>query len=141
MLDAAEFTGQADGVSWGRWPDGADDFYALQTRTPGAKKNSAIVIGPVAINELMYDPISGSDDDQYIELFNPSSNAVSLAGWQPYGGGDVCVSAGRGDRGERLRGGGAQCRESAGEIFESDDGDGVWKLQWKNWRTTGSGWR
>lgn len=81
VLDSVQFTGQPDGTSWGRWPDGANDFYFLQTRTPGTN-NSAIAIGPVAINELMYDPISGNDDDQYLELYNQSTNALSLAGWQ-----------------------------------------------------------
>ncbi len=85
VLDAVQFPGQSDGVSWGRWPDGANDFYYLQSQTPGTN-NSAIVIGPVAINELMYDPISESDDDQYIELYNQSSNSITLAGWQLTGG-------------------------------------------------------
>jgi hypothetical protein len=81
VLDAVQFEAQADGVSFGRWPDGANDFYAFTTNTPGAH-NSAILIGNVVINELMYKPISGNDDDQYIELYNQGSNAVNLAGWQ-----------------------------------------------------------
>jgi hypothetical protein len=81
VLDAAQFEGQADGVSYGRWPDGANDFYPLQTREPGTN-NSGIVIGNIVINELMYDPISKNDDDQYIELYNQGTNTVSLANWQ-----------------------------------------------------------
>ncbi len=81
VLDAVPFEGQADGVAYGRWPDGADDLYPLQSRTPGTN-NSAITIGNIVINELMYDPISGNDDDQYIELYNQGTNTVSLAGWQ-----------------------------------------------------------
>jgi len=81
VLDAVQFEPQADGVSFGRWPDGANDFYPFTAATPGTN-NSAIVIGTVVINELMYDPISGSDADQYVELYNTSTNAVSLAGWQ-----------------------------------------------------------
>ena len=81
VLDAVPFEAQGNGVSYGRWPDGANDFYPLQSLTAGTN-NSAILIGNVAINELMYDPISGNDDDQYIELFNQGSNVVSLAGWQ-----------------------------------------------------------
>lgn len=81
VLDALPFEGQADGVSYGRWPDGANDLYPLQARTPGTN-NSAIAIGNIVINELMYDPISGSDDDQYIELYNQGTNTVSLANWQ-----------------------------------------------------------
>ena len=81
VLDAVQFGAQADGVSYGRWPDGANDFYAFTTNTPGTN-NSAILIGDIVINELMYDPISGNDDDQYIELYNKGTNTVNLAGWQ-----------------------------------------------------------
>jgi hypothetical protein len=73
ILDAVQFGAQADGVSYGRWPDGANDFYAFTTNTPGTN-NSAIVIGDIVINELMYEPISGNDDDQYIELYNKGTN-------------------------------------------------------------------
>jgi hypothetical protein len=81
VLDAVQFTAQSDGVSFGRWPDGANDFYALQARTPGTN-NSAILVGDIVINELMYDPLSGGDDAQYLELYNQGANAVSLANWQ-----------------------------------------------------------
>jgi hypothetical protein len=81
VLDAVQFGAQADGVSYGRWPDGANDFYAFTTNTPGTN-NSSVLIGDIVINELMYDPISGSDDDQYIELYNKGTNTVNLAGWQ-----------------------------------------------------------
>ena len=81
VLDAVQFGGQADGVSYGRWPDGANDFYAFTTNSPGTN-NSSFRIGDIVINELMYDPISGNDDDQYIELYNQGTNAVNLAGWQ-----------------------------------------------------------
>jgi len=65
VLDAVQYEAQADGVSFGRWPDGADAFYPLAMRTPGGA-NSAIRIGNIVISELMYDPISGNDNDQYI---------------------------------------------------------------------------
>ncbi len=81
ILDAVQFGAQADGVSFGRWPDGANDFYAFTTNTPGTN-NSTILIGNLVLNELMYDPISGNDDDQYIELYNQGTNTVNLAGWQ-----------------------------------------------------------
>ncbi|HEX4121550.1 MAG TPA: lamin tail domain-containing protein, partial [Verrucomicrobiae bacterium] len=81
VLDAVQFGAQADGVSYGRWPDGANDFYAFTTNTPGTN-NSPILIGDIVINELMYDPISGNDDDQYIELYNKGTNTIDLAGWQ-----------------------------------------------------------
>ena len=81
ILDAVQFGAQADGVSYGRWPDGANDFYAFTTNTPGTN-NSSIAIGNIVINELMYDPISGNDADQYLELYNQGTNAVNLNGWQ-----------------------------------------------------------
>ena len=81
VLDAVQFGGQADGVSYGRWPDGANDFYSFVSRTPGTN-NAAILIGDVAINELMYNLISGNDDDQYIELYNQGTNTLNLMGWQ-----------------------------------------------------------
>ena len=81
IVDAVQFGAQADGVSYGRWPDGANDFYAFTTNTPGTN-NSAILIGDIVINELMYDPISGNDADQYIELYNQGTNTINLAGWQ-----------------------------------------------------------
>ena len=81
VLDAVKFGAQPDGVSYGRWPDGANDFYNFATNTPGTN-NSRIAIGDIAINELMYDPISGNNEDQYIELYNQGTNTVNLAGWQ-----------------------------------------------------------
>ncbi len=79
-LDAVAYGPQQDGVATGRWPDGANDFYRLSAQTPGAS-NPSIRLSDVVINELMYDPISGNDDDQYIELYNRSTNAVNLSGW------------------------------------------------------------
>jgi Lamin Tail Domain/CotH kinase protein len=81
VLDAVQFGAQANGISYGRWPDGANDFYAFTTNTPGTN-NSAILIGNIVINELMYDPISESDNDQFIELYNQGTNAVNLSGWE-----------------------------------------------------------
>ena len=81
VLDAVQFNAQQNGVATGRWPDGANDFYRLSAKTPGTN-NARILISDVVINELMYDPISGNDDDQYVELFNRSTNAVDLSGWQ-----------------------------------------------------------
>ena len=81
ILDAVQFEAQADGVSLGRWPDGANAFYPLAARTPGAN-NSPILVRNIVINELMYDPISGNDDDQYVELYNQGTNVVNLANWR-----------------------------------------------------------
>src|SRR5207237_9384162 len=81
ILDAVQFEAQADGVSLGRWPDGADAFYPMAARTPGSP-NGNILIRDIVINELMYNPISGDDNDQFIELYNKGVSAVNLGGWQ-----------------------------------------------------------
>ena len=69
------------GFPLGAGPTAATEFYPLAARTPGTN-NSPVQIGDIVINELMYDPISGNDDDQYIELYNKGTNTVSLANWQ-----------------------------------------------------------
>jgi hypothetical protein len=84
-LDAVAFGGQENGVATGRWPDGANDWYRLSAKTPGTN-NAPIRQSDIVINELMYDPISGNDDDQYVELYNRSTNTVNLGGWQLSGG-------------------------------------------------------
>ncbi|HLP76873.1 MAG TPA: lamin tail domain-containing protein, partial [Candidatus Paceibacterota bacterium] len=81
VLNAVSFEAQPDGVSFGRWPDGANAFYALAARTPGIS-NSPVLVRDIVINELMYHPLSGNDDDQFIELYNKGTNTVNLAGWQ-----------------------------------------------------------
>ncbi len=80
VLDAVTFEGQENGVAMGRWPDGASQFYRLGSKTPGAS-NAPVRLNDIVINELMYNPISGFDDDQYVELFNRGSNTVDLSGW------------------------------------------------------------
>ncbi|HTD87127.1 MAG TPA: lamin tail domain-containing protein, partial [Candidatus Binatia bacterium] len=72
---------QASGISSGRHPDGGSDFYPLKTRTPGAR-NGAILVDNVVINEIMYDPISGDNDDEYVELYNKGPATVDLSFWR-----------------------------------------------------------
>ena len=66
------------GISFGRYQKstGEFDFVAMETSTPGFE-NSYPKVGPVIINEIMYNP--GEDQDlEYIELHNTSSSTVSL---------------------------------------------------------------
>lgn len=81
VLDAVHFEGQANGVSMGRYPDGAPTFRALAFKTLGTN-NSPGLSQPIVINEIMYDPISGLDDDQYVELYNRTTNRVDLSAWK-----------------------------------------------------------
>jgi hypothetical protein len=81
VLDAVNYEAQGLNVSFGRWPDGAADFYPLASNTPAAP-NGSIRIGDIVLNEIMYKPISGNDDDQYVELYNQGANALDLSGWR-----------------------------------------------------------
>lgn len=81
MLDAVRFGPQENGVSSGRYPNGSSDWYLLSATTFGTN-NAVPLVSQVGFNEIMYHPISNEDDDQYIEMFNRGTNAVSLAGWK-----------------------------------------------------------
>lgn len=85
VLDAIRFGPQARGVARGRSPDGGGDLVELATPTPGAA-NAAPLRREVVINEIMYHPISGNSDDEYVELYNRGAEAVDLAGWRLEGG-------------------------------------------------------
>ena len=81
VIDSVDFGDQGTNVAYGRSPDGAPTFRRLASPTPGAP-NSAWRSEEVVINEIMYAPISGDSDDQYIELYNQSSRAADLSGWR-----------------------------------------------------------
>jgi hypothetical protein len=81
VLDAVRFEGQENGVATGRFPDGAPAFSRLASPTPGAP-NAALRADAIVINEIMYDPISGREEDEWLELFNRGAGPVGLAGWR-----------------------------------------------------------
>lgn len=81
VIDAVKFGAQIDGLSFGRYPDGGERMRILQSATPGAS-NARFLRSDIVINELMFDPISGQDADQYIELYNRSGSPVDLTGWR-----------------------------------------------------------
>jgi hypothetical protein len=80
VIDAIRYEPQENGVSMGRVPDGGSDFYRLAARTLGTNNGPALQ-SSVVINEIMYDPISELDDDQYVELYNRTTNTVDLSNW------------------------------------------------------------
>lgn len=80
VVDAVRFGVQENNVSFGRFPNGGPEWYRLASKTPGAS-NDAIRQSNVVINELMYAPISGDADDQYVELYNQGAAPVDLSGW------------------------------------------------------------
>jgi len=66
---------QANGVSYGRWPDGANDFYAFTTTRQHEQR--AIWIGDIVINELMYDPSAATTTINTLN-FTTRNHAINL---------------------------------------------------------------
>lgn len=85
VVDAVRFAGQSESVSSGRFPDGAPEVRELASRTPGSR-NAGWLTQDIVINEIMYHPLSGENDDEYIELFNKGTNQTDLSGWRLDGG-------------------------------------------------------
>lgn len=81
VLDAVRFGPQENGVASGRYPDGDATIRRLSRSTPGVA-NAPWRQEAVVINEIMYDPISGNEDDSYVELYNRTGNPVNLSGWE-----------------------------------------------------------
>jgi hypothetical protein len=75
--DSVDFGASDAGVTFGRFikSTGRSDFVALVGPTPGAN-NAAPRIGPVIINEIMYNPAGFGIE--YVELRNLSGSAVPL---------------------------------------------------------------
>jgi hypothetical protein len=85
MIDAVSFDGQENGITIGRYPDGGAEFHRMESLTLGSA-NSDRRIDEVVINEIMCDPISGDNDDEFVELYNQGSGMVDLSGWRLKGG-------------------------------------------------------
>ena len=81
VIDAVRFEAQENGIAMGRWPDGASEFYRLSSRTFGTP-NSSPLISSVVINEIMFDPISGLADDEYVEIYNRGITSTNIGGWK-----------------------------------------------------------
>jgi hypothetical protein len=83
VIDAVKFSAQENGVASGRLPDGAPKFHELASTSPGTPNAaSALNTRDVVINEIMYHPLSGDSDDEYIELYNRSTQTVDLSFWR-----------------------------------------------------------
>ncbi|MCK4886782.1 MAG: lamin tail domain-containing protein [Planctomycetes bacterium] len=76
--EAEDFNAAATGVTFGRYEKSTAtfNFVAMSSPTPNAE-NSYPVVGPIVINEIMYNPPQGADAE-YIELYNTSSSPIAL---------------------------------------------------------------
>ncbi|MGN6384790.1 MAG: CotH kinase family protein, partial [Verrucomicrobiota bacterium] len=85
VIDCIDFGPQANGISMGRYPDGAPEIKSLQRPTP-ALANARVLVPDIVINEIMYKSVSRNSDEDYVELFNRSTRAINLNGWRLEGG-------------------------------------------------------
>jgi hypothetical protein len=76
--DKEEFGASETGVAFGRYlkSTGSYNFVAMNENTPGSE-NAYPKVGPIIINEIMYNPLL-MDDSEYIELLNISDSPVVL---------------------------------------------------------------
>ncbi len=81
VVDAIRFSGQANGISTGRFPDGARHWSPLIAFTPGSA-NTPPAMPDIVINELMYHPLDSETNGEYVELHNLSDETVDLSGWR-----------------------------------------------------------
>ena len=94
IIDAARVAPHESGVSFGRTLDGSHSWQWLSQTTPG-ESNAPALRPPVIFNELMFHPISGKEEDEYIELFNRTDSPVDVGNWQIAGGVDFSIPSGR----------------------------------------------
>ena len=81
VIDAIKFPGQPSEVSYGRYPDGADVLTQLDIPSP-ERPNRSPRTGPLVINEIMFHPIKGDPDLEFIEIHNRTDGLVGLGGWK-----------------------------------------------------------
>jgi hypothetical protein len=82
VIDAVNYGEHATPqVSYGRYPDGADEWYVMPAPSKDGP-NFVALESSVVINEIMYHPVTENDRDEYIELYNRGTSTVSLTGWQ-----------------------------------------------------------
>lgn len=94
IWDAVAFSGSASNAPLGRFHLERAELRRLTSPTPGLP-NAPTLPPRVVISELMYRPITGRDDDQYIELWNPGTETVALDGWRLRDGVEFEFPAGR----------------------------------------------
>jgi len=81
VIDAVRYPAQVNGVSSGRYPDGAPAFRVLASPTP-AGANTGLFQQDIVINEIMYHSLWGDNDDEYIELYNRTTGTVDVGHWR-----------------------------------------------------------
>lgn len=77
--DYEDFGASPRGIAFGRYQrsDGEFNFVLMSANTHG-EDNAYPLVGPIVINEIMYNPASGNQGEEYIELHNITASPVTL---------------------------------------------------------------
>ena len=81
ILDIQKTSAMLPGMTQGLSPDGEGNWRFLASASAGLT-NAAVRRSSIVINEIMYHPISESESDEYIELYNRSAATVDLSRWR-----------------------------------------------------------
>lgn len=90
VIDQITYTEQTSDISYGRYPDGTDDWGFMIEYTPGtANSNPAPAVEELYINEFMASndaAYAGPQGDfpDWIEIYNPGTEDINLAGYYMY---------------------------------------------------------
>jgi CotH kinase protein/Lamin Tail Domain len=92
FVDRVEFGATANGESFGRWPNGSGRLVPMSSRTFAAS-NSGPRVGPLLINEIMYNHSTSNDSLEFVEILNPTALPVNLTRWELDGGVDYTFAS------------------------------------------------
>jgi predicted extracellular nuclease len=81
IIDSIAFPGLEEGQSYGRYPDGTENWQILFTVTKGAANSNAIP-SFIVLNEL-YSRGTAEDPD-WVEIYNTSSADIDISGYKIY---------------------------------------------------------
>ena len=80
-IDTITYTQQTTDISFGRLPDGADNWSSLNP-TPGTPNAALpIIANPIVITEINYHSADNFNPEDWVEFYNDSCEIIDISGW------------------------------------------------------------